>query len=1299
VHRLHKESINNAWERKVAWFVQLTVCTYSRILKMKLFKKRQVKKAAKLTGIILLVFAVLVTGLHLFVVYRARQILTYIVLEGSDGQYTIKSKKVKFRYNPLSINASGLQVFPVDSLNAKTFYTVTADSVFIEVTKLWPFITSKNFSLGSVHIMHPLVKVYDNDTSANTKKPLNVAVHDMQDALVTSLSAFNVEQCIIEDAGIAYQQNRNGKRPFSVNHIFLDIDSLHAFRQYVKSDTVVKFTANIKLFIDRPVIQLPDTSADVYIQNLLVDTKRNVFSVNRFNLHERNNNGTVDSISLSNVHFRNLNWNRWLSGGVVEIDSLKAFDGDIFFDLSDKEIFTIKDKNRQKKPRHIAVPLELHAVEINKIAYGLRTGSPSGPLTVQLNGDSLGINDLSLQDDPVLPLHVGNLAFSVTRYVNSYDDNSSNSNFEKLIIDHNNLELRNYYRSLNNSRFGYGSSITIPSLKVLNFSLDDLLKYKLSADKLILEKPSLVIDIQQSKKKQDADSTVANITKSLQPSLDIKQLSIRDAAIILLTKKTASGKVTIDKLNTEMDARQLLASKSVMDILGSATALSTSGFHVTGANVDLDVSKAALNSDKNGIYFERIKGSIGTQVNLDLRGVGILDKSERFDVTKLQEITLDDLNVTGGKITVQANTTKGKTGNTKTPAFDIDHVHTGPFTFELYKGDKKITVEDIQLDGSRVIFRDGITTWNSISANSGHASLASPNAIVNASELDIKQPGLLNIHGLNYVPLKSSSITKLAIPELSIQTIVMSTSIEDLTAEKVIATKPSITINQEKGMHLATSLPDFYIRQLVIDQPVIGFNYSDGDKHNRLLTDSGTIVVNDFRSSRLNNVLTAQSLRMKLLSPTFFAGDIKHNPGQLMATANTISFSPGIGSFDAMIDSMAIYDLPLHVEGKNPIDINSASAGIAGYKISSADTINLPYLFKHANWWAGAASIKQQSQQNIFSIYGPHAAATASIISFDSLSLVPVLDRDSFWLATPVEKDYNTLKLGYTELHDWAITGTKGEKKLTASFLQADHVNFLTEKDKTHGPDTVSYRPLLANSFKKIPFLFAVDTMHITNSYVRHNVWPEKSKKEATIFFTGINGDLYNVRNTDYHSDDSLRFVMHGKLMGQGDMLVGFHQSYADTLQEFKMRARMGAMDLSALNSLLVPMVSVKVDRGIVDSMLLIVSANDYTAYGSMDLRYHNLRLSLLKNGEKQYFLSKFLNWILNGVVRSKDNSTRKALYQERLRSKSIYNYWGKIAINGLLTNLGFKRDKKQVRKYNKAVKQKSVPVVINERM
>ncbi len=1261
----------------------------------------QLKKTVKRTGIGLLVLAVIITSLHLFVVYRSRQILNFIVMEASDGQYRVKAKKVRFRYNPLTINASGLQLLPVDTSLAATYYIATADSISLQVTKLWPLLAARNFTLGNVHIIRPLIKVYDTDTTNAIRKPLNLAIADIQRALVTTLSAFNVDDCIIDNAGIAYQQSKKGGRPLLVNHIYLGIKNLHAIKENGDNDTTVNFKADIRLFLNKPFIQLPDTSTDVFVDNLMLDTKKNVFTVNSFNLFERNDNGSIDSINLSNIKLSNFNWPRWLKEGLIEIDSLKAFNGATFFDFSDMEIFTLKDKKKVQNRRPVNVAIILHAVEINKITYGLRTGSPSGPLTIQLNGDSLGISEIALRKDSLRPLQVGNLAFKVTGYTNNYDNNINQSNFDKLIIDHNDLELVNYYRSLNGKRINSESSITIPSLKVNNFSLEDLLQSRLKADNLILNKPKLVIDIQKSEKKRDADATVAGIANSLQPSLDIKHLSIYDASITLLPKQKTAGKVTIENLNTEIDARQLLASQSVMDMISSATALSTSGFRVIGDNINLEVQRSKLNSANNGVYLQRITGSIGQQLKLDLKGVSISDKGNKFDITKLQNIELDNVAVSEGKIIIDVNHFKKQNGNkSKTPDFNIANMNTGPLMVEWTHAGKKLDINNIKLVGTNIVITNGIVSWKTVNVTTGEVHFTSALNTINASYAVVKQPGNISAYNVSFQPLQPSLINSVNIPMVSVQTQVMNTGLTALNADLVTLYKPLVTASKmpKPGeVKAALQLPDFSIKKLLIEQPVFSINLKDRDIEKSFSTARGRIVLQNIKSNSLQQILSVQTLNLQLQNPQLQLSETIHSPADLNLNAHDISFNANTKKLDAYIDTAEVKNLSLHMAGEKVTDITEASAGFTDYTFSNSDSMTLPYLFKHTNWWSRASNITQLSKNFTLNIYNPSATAINSFFSFDSLSLINVLDKDSFWRSTIIEKDYNTLHLGHTELHNWQLSGDQNKRKLTVQYLSADRLNFLTEKDKTHGPDTVSYRPLLANSFKKFPINLSLDTLQLTNGYVKHTLLPEKSKRQATIYFTGINGFLYNIKNVDYKPDDTLRFRLRAQLMGKGDLLVGFKQSYTDSLQAFSMRARMGRMDLSELNQLLVPLVSVKIDHGVADSMLLMVGANDFFAYGSMDLRYRNLRLSLLKKGEKKYFLASFFNFIINAVVHSSNNSKLNLLYQDRLRNKGIYNYWSKIAISGLLSNLGVKRDKKQIKKYNKAIKQRGVPAVSSD--
>jgi hypothetical protein len=1254
------------------------------------------KKLLKITGITLLVIFMLALAAHLLIVYRAKQILNYIVMEASNDHYMVRKGKVRFHYFPLRIDARNIQVAPVDTSGKETFYVTSADSLTLSVTRLFSLLSKKHLLLENIRILRPRVEVYDRDTTSDIiKKPLNLALADIQQALLTTLTDFSIKNCKIEDGGLFYKQSTSDSRPLYINHVWLNISNLKTVRADAVKDSIQVFKADVELRIRKPLIQLPDPSMELFLDNLLLDTKRNVFTINRFNLYDRNIQGTVDSVILSNISLHQFKWNRWLRDGVIEIDSLKANNGATFFDLSQKEIFAKKMKPVVPGHRKKYLDFLIHHVEINKIDYGLRLKSASGPFKFDIDGDSLAIGDISLSNDSARPLKIGSVAFKLSDFSNNFDSRKNESSFEKLIIDHNSLQLINYRRTLNFKNIGSGSHINIPSLRVINFSLDDLLQFKLVADRLILDRPSLVIDAQQHKSSKSADEVVAQITASLRPSLSIKELSIVDAQIILLTTQKNGGKLSIEKVNTEINAKELLEAKSVLQMVTSATALSSSGFLVTGPNINLLIRRSKLNKRKDGLIIEKIVGDIGQTIHVDLNDVALANEHTHIDISNLHEIPIEFVDVAGGAITIDLTRRKPGNENTKMPVLHIGHLHTGKIAFAVTTKSAKITMDGVQVAGEQINAEKGFTSWKDLDIQSGQSSLYSKEFIINASAINIQQPGIILAENLVLTPVNESSLEKVSIPKLNLEANFNNTDNFKPVFRKLKIEDPVFEFaKQPAGIKNtgALKIPAFSVDHFIIARPSLKI-YGDSTRTFELTAKGGEMNVSGFESEKGSNKLSASGITLNFAKPVVQVNKNSFEPALLMIKATGFSFDAGNKLASAFIDTATVSGLDFSFH-ENKTIIKSVTAGISSFKYLSSDSLSLSSFLKNKNWTGTSKELRRDTKNHQLTVFNPFMSSSSASFGFDSLHFIPLISRDSFWNAFPFERDYNTIKLGKGVFNNWKISGEKDEREFYVQHATFDNINLLTEKDKTRGPDTIKYRALLARSFERIPIHFSVDTITLNNAFVWHNLIPEKSKRQGSIFFSSINGNLYNVKNFNTLPGDTFRFRLSTNLMGKGDMVVGFRQAYMDSLQGFSLRARMGNFELSSLNSLLVPLVSVKIDRGTVDSMLLAVGANDYVAYGNMDMRYHGLRLALLKKGEKEYFLSKFFNLLINTFVHSSDNSGKNIIFQERLRNKSIFNYWSKIAINGLLSSLGVKRDKKKVRQYNKAIRQGDVPAV-----
>ena len=131
----------------------------------------------------------------------------------------------------------------------------------------------------------------------------------------------------------------------------------------------------------------------------------------------------------------------------------------------------------------------------------------------------------------------------------------------------------------------------------------------------------------------------------------------------------------------------------------------------------------------------------------------------------------------------------------------------------------------------------------------------------------------------------------------------------------------------------------------------------------------------------------------------------------------------------------------------------------------------------------------------------------------------------------------------------------------------------------------------------------------------------------------------------------------------------------------------MGGTDLSVLNPFLLPAVNIKIDRGVLDSMHFKVIGRDDVALGEMNLHYHDLKVKFIKDGDPDHstFVQKILSFAANTFVLKNKNSSRKGvMYAKHEIKSSFVNYIVKMTLSGLSTSVGFKKNRKMMKEYNK---------------
>jgi hypothetical protein len=315
-------------------------------------------------------------------------------------------------------------------------------------------------------------------------------------------------------------------------------------------------------------------------------------------------------------------------------------------------------------------------------------------------------------------------------------------------------------------------------------------------------------------------------------------------------------------------------------------------------------------------------------------------------------------------------------------------------------------------------------------------------------------------------------------------------------------------------------------------------------------------------------------------------------------------------------------------------------------------------------------------------------------LSADSFRIENKIMRDSFFANQSYQKDYLSFRSGPIELHDFEIQKQEKDTGLSLKSLHIKNLFLMAERDKLRPEDTITLKPMFVDLVKKIPFPVIIDTLELESATIWHNVIAKKTAEQGTIYFTDITGWLSNIKNYHFKGDDMLRIRVNAKLMGKGNLTMRFRESYLDSLQGFYLSARMGKFEMPELNRILVPLILIKITKGYIDTMWLEAHANTILAFGQMQIEYQKLHVEKLDLREKK---EGFISWLANIIVRT-DNEKDGTIYVERLQNKSIFNYWARIALSGLLTNIRVASNKKNKKKYEEAlIKYKLPPLLLDE--
>ncbi|MCU0395869.1 MAG: hypothetical protein MUF29_08160, partial [Chitinophagaceae bacterium] len=735
----------------------------------------------------------------------------------------------------------------------------------------------------------------------------------------------------------------------------------------------------------------------------------------------------------------------------------------------------------------------------------------------------------------------------------------------------------------------------------------------------------------------------------------------------------------------------------------------TSGFTLSTGNMELLVENLKLLDQPRGVYVGRLKGNFGPYASIDLQGVTFLNANQTFDITTTDGLHLSDISIEGGTVTLKQPPGPRRTKEKKeTPPIRADHLLAQNIRFVLEQDGRMGISSQLDIDANNFLLSNQVASWSSLLLGSTAPALTAGKTGFKAGSLQLQYPGILTFikpAGHTSGPFASIrfeaetmrvgiGLSSTALPSLEIKGL----ELEQPVLQVKVLQKPTGMVHPVRDVKpLAKPV---FLEYLRLIDPKLDFSFTDsaGNTLHKSFFEKGELLATNFRLANDGGgpQLTLDGLRLQIADPSATIRKLTLKPSSIYLKASNLLYQWRSKALRLHVDSMMVKDIAHQWVSaqSDSFEISATELGVIDLAFAGGDTLNWKSMLHENKWWLKGAHLRWHNPKQKVQVHNLWANHTRQVqFGLDSMKMQPQPDRHSYWMSQPYEKDYITLQTGSITGLAPSINLRQQEPGLYLHKLVMNNMVLVPQRDKTRPEDTVTYRPLLASQIAGIPIPLKIDSLVLLNGTVQYHEIGKKTGREGLIFLDRINGTIVNIKNRDLTEKDSLILRMATRLYGKGPVQLGHWQSYTDTLQGFVLRIRMGQFGMREMNAFLRPQMGLLIRGGTIDTMSLLVKGNKYFAYGTMDMRFQDMSVRLLGEGEKEkYFGANFINWLINQILRRHDNGKADLIFKERVQKRGQFNFWGKIALEGVLTNIGVKSDRREKMKFKKELKEYNLP-------
>lgn len=297
-------------------------------------------------------------------------------------------------------------------------------------------------------------------------------------------------------------------------------------------------------------------------------------------------------------------------------------------------------------------------------------------------------------------------------------------------------------------------------------------------------------------------------------------------------------------------------------------------------------------------------------------------------------------------------------------------------------------------------------------------------------------------------------------------------------------------------------------------------------------------------------------------------------------------------------------------------------------------------------------------------------------IKVNDLKLIPQFEKPEFANKFGKQTDRMELDIARLEIEGFDIEKAILGNEIFVNNIFIDDFFLNAYRDKNIPFDFNRFPKLPQQELAMLSVALNIGKIEIRNSEVVYEQLAEGSQTPGIVPIKNLKADLTNISNIDsvIKIKGSMKWDIHANLFDAGLLEVQIFFDRNIHKPDFSFKGKMGEMDMTAFNSMLVNTENLRIEHGYLKSMTFDAVAYENYAEGELVMKYDSLKITGLKKfseeeREELGFLSALANVVIrnfNPPKKSREEPVPVSIFFERDTNKGIFNYLAKSLISGV---------------------------------